>query len=114
MFAGGSESVRGFPLDKLPPLDADGNPLGGSSRIEGGGELRFPIYRLIHGVIFLDFGSLSHGFDHWKIDDIRWSTGGGFRLNTPVGPIRLEAGYQLQNNPPLDRYDIHFSLGFPF
>ena len=27
---------------------------------------------------------------------------------------RLEYGYQLQENPPLNRGEIHFSLGFPF
>ena len=72
------------------------------------------IYRLIHGVAFVDVGSLTEGFRDIALDTFRWSTGAGLRLHTPVGPVRLEYGYQLQDNPPLDRGQIHFSLGFPF
>jgi len=67
---------------------------------------------LIHGVAFLDVGSLTEGFDEIRFKTFRWATGAGLRLYTPVGPIRLEYGYQLQENPPLNRGEFHFSLGF--
>jgi outer membrane protein insertion porin family len=114
LFAGGNNSVRGFPRDGLGPRDLSGTPKGGTTRIIGNMEIRFPIYRLIHGVAFVDVGSLTDGFEEIGFDTFRWSTGAGLRLYTPVGPIRLEYGYQLQENPPLGRGEFHFALGFPF
>ncbi len=114
LFAGGNNSVRGFPRDGLGPKDLSGTPKGGTTRIIGNMEIRFPIYRLIHGVAFVDVGSLTDGFEEIGFDTFRWSTGAGLRLYTPVGPIRLEYGYQLQENPPLSRGEFHFALGFPF
>jgi len=114
LFCGGNNTVRGFPRDGLGPKDLNGAPKGGTTRIIGNVEVRFPIYRLIHGVAFVDVGSLTNGFSEIEWDTFRWSTGGGLRLHTPVGPVRLEYGYQLQENPPLNRGELHFSLGFPF
>jgi outer membrane protein insertion porin family len=114
LFAGGNNSVRGFPKDGLGPRDQAGNPKGGTTRVLGSLELRFPIYRLVNGVAFVDVGSLTEGFEPVGFDTFRWSAGAGLRLHTPVGPVRVEYGYQLQDNPPLDRGEFHFSLGFPF
>jgi outer membrane protein insertion porin family len=114
LFAGGNNSVRGFPKDGLGPRDQAGNPKGGTSRILGSLEVRFPIYRLVNGVVFVDVGSLTQGFDTIGFEAFRWSAGAGLRLHTPVGPVRVEYGYQLQDNPPLNRGEVHFSLGFPF
>ncbi|MEW6442721.1 MAG: POTRA domain-containing protein [bacterium] len=114
LFSGGNNSVRGFPRDKLGPLDRDGNPLGGTTLAVANLELRFPVYRVVHGVVFVDTGSLTRGFPEMGLSSFRWAVGGGLRVYTPIGPLRLEYGYQLQPNPPLDRGEIHFSLGFPF
>jgi outer membrane protein insertion porin family len=114
LFAGGNNSVRGFPKDGLGPRDLDGNPKGGTTRVLGNLEVRFPIYRLVHGVGFVDVGSLTDGFEEMELESFRWSVGAGLRLHTPVGPIRLEYGYQLQDNPSLSRGEVHFALGFPF
>lgn len=114
LFAGGNTTVRGFPLERLGPLDADGNPLGGTTRILGSLEIRFPLYRLVHGFAFVDTGSLTEGWKPVTFDTFRWTSGGGLRLYTPVGPVCLGYGHQLQSNPPLDRGRIIFSLGFPY
>jgi outer membrane protein insertion porin family len=114
LFCGGNNTVRGFARDELGPRDLNGVPRGGTTRIIGNMEIRFPIYRLIHGVAFVDVGSLTDGFDEIEFETFRWSIGGGARLHTPVGPVRLEYGYQLQDNPPTNRGQIHFALGFPF
>lgn len=114
LFSGGNDTVRGFPKDGLGPRDSAGKPRGGTTRILGNLEIRFPIYRLVHGVAFVDVGSLTNGFEEIGFETFRWSAGAGLRLHTPVGPVRLEYGYQLQDNPPLKRGEFHFALGFPF
>jgi outer membrane protein assembly factor BamA len=114
LFAGGNSSVRGFPWQKLGPLDIFGTPLGGTTRVLGSVEFRFPLYRLLHGYVFVDVGSLTNGWEEVTWDTFRWTSGGGVRLYTPVGPLCLGYGYQLQDNPPLDRGQIIFSLGFPY
>ncbi len=114
LFAGGNNSVRGFPWQKLGPLDVLGNPLGGTTRVLGSVEFRFPLYRMLHGYVFVDVGSLTNGWEQVTWDTFRWTSGGGVRLYTPVGPLCLGYGYQLQENPPLDRGQVIFSLGFPY
>jgi outer membrane protein assembly factor BamA len=42
LFAGGPCSERGFVLNQLRPRDAQGNSLGGNSRLTDSLELRFP------------------------------------------------------------------------
>jgi outer membrane protein assembly factor BamA len=114
LFAGGNDSVRGFPRQSLGPVDILGTPLGGTTRVLGSVEFRFPIYRLLHGYVFVDVGSLTHGWSRVTWDTFRWTSGGGVRLYTPVGPLCLGYGIQLQPNPPLDRGEILFSLGFAY
>jgi outer membrane protein insertion porin family len=57
--------------------------------------------------------------------DYRWSFGGGIRVDTPVGPVRMDVGLPLkralQTDPENagaviieDKVIYHFSLGFPF
>lgn len=115
-FAGGSESVRGYPYQRLGPLDRDGNPIGGMTLVEGSLEWRFPIRGSIEGVFFFDFGSVYDESFHLGVDDLRYTGGCGVRYLTPVGPLRLDIGYQL--NPPdqdfFNPYQFHFSIGQAF
>lgn len=54
-----------------------------------------------------------------KLWDYRYSVGCGVRLDTPVGPVRLDAGFPLKrallsDSVTEDKVIYHFSLGFPF
>lgn len=118
-FAGGSNSVRGFPYQKLGPLDEEGNPLGGESLLEGNVELRFPVRIFNHafeGVVFFDFGQVYEKQISLSLDKIRYTTGLGIRYKTPIGPLRLDIGYQI--NPPDQDFfgpvQFHFSIGQAF
>jgi len=116
IFAGGNNSIRGYPYQKLGPLDSDGNPLGGRTLIEAGLELRFPLFGPVDGVVFAEAGNLSP--DSWSINfsDFRYTAGVGLRVKSIVGPIRFDLGYQL--NPPeeadFSRFQIHFNIGQEF
>ncbi len=54
-----------------------------------------------------------------KLWDYRYSVGCGVRVDTPVGPVRLDAGFPLKrallsDSVVEDKVIYHFSLGFPF
>lgn len=115
-FAGGSESVRGYPYQRLGPLDEDGNPIGGMTLVEGSLEWRFPVRDPFEGVVFFDFGNVFEQSYDLLWDKLGYSLGAGIRYLTLVGPLRLDFGYAL--DPPeqdfFNPYQIHFSIGQAF
>jgi outer membrane protein assembly complex protein YaeT len=112
--AGGSTSVRGFPFQKLGPLDANGDPLGGNSLLEGSFEIRFPIYKDFGGVAFFDYGNVySEQFDY-QLNKLKYAPGVGLRYNTLIGPIRADFGYALNPEPGIRRFQFFFSIGQAF
>ena len=113
-YSGGSTSVRGFAFQKLGPLDEDGDPLGGLSLAEGSAELRFPIWRRLSGVVFVDAGRVALDSSNIGGGDFYYSTGAGLRVRTPLGPLRLDYGFLL--NPPsgIDRSRLYISVGHAF
>ena len=98
LYLGGSDTVRGYGFQELPPLDRNGDPLGGQTAFNASVELRFPIYNALSGVTFVDSGLL--GLDPFQLEfsDMRYTCGVGLRYDTVIGPIRLDFGYKL--NPP--------------
>jgi len=115
-FTGGSNSVRGYPYQKLGPLDDAGNPLGGLTVLEGNLDWRFPLKDSWEGVLFLDAGNVYPRGYELVWDQLRFTTGVGLRYKTPVGPVRVDVGYQLNppDDAPFNRYQIHFSIGHAF
>lgn len=115
-FSGGSNSIRGYPYQKLGPLDEEGNPLGGLTLVELSSEWRFPVKGSWEGVLFFDTGNVFETRYELLWDQLRSTVGAGLRYKTPVGPLRLDVGYQL--NPPdqdfFNRYQIHLSIGQAF
>lgn len=114
-YPGGADSVRGYPYQRLGPLDENGRPLGGVAMLEGSVELRFPVWGDLGGVLFLDAGN-TWGTLELPIPALRYAAGCGIRYDTPVGPLRLDFGYQL-NPPPgdhLPRYQVFLTVGQAF
>ena len=58
----------------------------------------------------------------FKLNELRYAVGPGLRYETPVGPIRFDVGYQVNEIPGLlidgapqpRRWRIHFSIGQAF
>lgn len=121
-FSGGSNSVRGYPYQRLgDAVDQEGEPVGGLTLLEGNVDWRFPLPfpRSLEGVLFFDFGNVFEDSFHLLWDNLRYTVGCGIRYPTRVGPLRLDVGYQI--NPPdlpdeasFNRYQIHFSIGQAF
>jgi outer membrane translocation and assembly module TamA len=90
--------------------------------LEMSAEVRAPLYGKINGVFFVDAGSVE--IRPWDIafKTMRYDVGPGLRYVTPIGPIRVDFGYQLNPIPGLlvdglpegRRWRIHFSLGQAF
>lgn len=113
-FAGGPGSVRGYQLNRLGPLDADDNPIGGSSLLEGSIEIRYPITGQIGGTAFVDFGNVFIPEFSYKLDELKYTVGAGLTYMTPVGPLRVEAVYAIN---PEDRdltSPFSFAIGQAF
>lgn len=115
-FPGGADSVRGYPYQRLGPLDSAGKPLGGEAMLVGNLELRFPIHGDLRGVVFTDMGNAFEDWEEFDSFSLRYTAGLGLRYDTPVGPLRLDWGFQL--NPPEDapigRYEFYLSVGQAF
>lgn len=115
-FAGGPQSVRGFGLNllgptvlvlqedecsgydsfddcaqDLPPNEFSERPLGGNSVFEGSVEARFRAGARWTVAAFVDFGQV------WETINDRTplvaTPGAGIRFRSPVGPLRLDVGY---------------------
>lgn len=115
LFMGGANSVRGYAERGVGPMDALGAPLGGTLRLGATAELRFPLVWILTGAVFLDGGMV--GDRAPDVQPARWKygAGAGLRLQTPVGPIRLDYGYKLnRSRGDNDPWRIHFSLGESF
>jgi outer membrane protein insertion porin family len=113
-FAGGASTIRGYREDRVGPLDARGNPEGGNATAILNLEWRFPIWRWFGGAVFIDTGTVTPEVSGLKLDTFRTGTGGGLRIKTPVGPIRVDVGYALQPIPGESRTHVYVSVGNPF
>jgi outer membrane protein assembly complex protein YaeT len=114
-FAGGDNTVRGFPRDHLGPIDpVSGDPLGGELSLIYNQEVRFPIWRSLRGVAFYDGGNVFSAPADLSARDLRSVLGVGLRLNTPIGPLRLDYGRVLDRKTGEDPGALYFSIGQAF
>jgi outer membrane protein assembly factor BamA len=137
-FAGGAVSQRGFGERQLSPSirgvppDMNGErtgaklevPYGGGGLFETSLEARVPITKVysmpLGFVTFLDGGDVVETPGDLDFGNLHWAAGGGLRLQTVVGPVRLDVGYRLNrtnglNDPaPGTHFAYHLSIGEAF
>ncbi|HEY4818967.1 MAG TPA: BamA/TamA family outer membrane protein, partial [Candidatus Acidoferrum sp.] len=126
-FAGGGTSLRGFALNQAGPRDSVGFPVGGQALLILNQEFRFPmrlpfIGTALSGALFYDGGNVYSRLSRVtlrpyppkpiffpnskqcefnctnELNYFSHTVGLGFRYSTPVGPIRIDLGYQI-NRP---------------
>lgn len=113
-FAGGSTTNRGFAFQKLGPLDSNEEPVGGNSLILGTIESRFPVWRELGGVLFVDVGNVYARQWQFKLDELKYSPGIGIRYDTLIGPLRVDFGWNANGDEDLRPFQVHFSIGHTF
>src|SRR5215471_2905038 len=110
-FLGGATSVRGFEFRDIGPKDARGNPLGGTSFLQFNLEIGRSFGRLLRLVTFIDAGNVYNPGNQFDFGNVRRSAGAGFRLITPLGPIRLDYGFKLDRQRGEKLGALGFLLG---
>ena len=113
-FLGGRTTVRGYKQDTLGPKGPDENPTGGDAFLCGNLELRSYLGKSIGLVAFLDSGNVWQKTKDIDPGNLKYSTGLGFRYNTPVGPISIDYGHKLNREKGESPGELHFSIGHAF
>jgi outer membrane protein assembly factor BamA len=112
-FAGGARTVRGVREDGLGGYDFLGAPLGGTTMLVFNQEVRFPVYRWIRGVVFLDAGGVGDLGDV-AVSRLTGSGGIGLRVSTPFAVLRLDYGKTLWRGSSDDDGQWIFGIGHTF
>jgi outer membrane translocation and assembly module TamA len=122
-YAGGDTTSRGFTRDRLGApntIDSDGFPHGGMGMLIFNGELRFPVWKWIGAVTFVDVGNVFYRVNDIRLDELRPALGGGLRVRVPaLPPIRLDIGYNpyprtFQNGSRERSYAVYLGIGQAF
>ncbi len=106
---GGMNSLRG--LRDVGPVDEAGYPIGGETMLNFTAEVVFPLLKDagIKGVVFFDTGNAWNSGYH--LDDMRETAGTGVRWYSPIGPLRLEWGYVLDQKTGEAASRWEFTIG---
>lgn len=116
-YLGGLRTVRGFENGRISPLDAvTGERIGGEAMWYMNSEWIFPVVKDIglKGLIFFDAGNVYAKTSDFDFSNAKKSTGLGFRWLSPMGPLRLEWGYNLDPAPGDKSSVWDFSMGGMF
>ncbi len=106
-FAGGDQSVRGYPYQSLGPRDDTGKVVGGKNLAVGSVELERTLAQNWSAALFYDLGNAFN-----DPVELEWAQGAGLgiRRYTVVGPIKIDLARQLGVSKPSFR--LHLSIGF--
>ena len=131
-FSGGGTSLRGFPIDQAGPqrlvpfcnvLKNQAGcvnvtlPVGGRQLFILNSEVRFPIriMKQLGGVAFYDGGNVysAINFNNF-LNNYSNTVGVGLRYATPIGPIRVDLGRNLNPVPGINATQYFITLGQAF
>jgi outer membrane protein assembly factor BamA len=130
-FAGGGTTLRGFPINEAGPIRyvpfcTPGQstncpsvpvPVGGNQLVIINSELRYPIPIMsnLGGVVFYDGGNVYRRINF--ADFVRNYTntvGIGLRYSTPIGPVRIDFGHNLNAPAGISANQFFITLGQAF
>jgi len=111
-FIGGEQSIRGYPIRSIGPVDEYGNVVGGTQYVQVNLEYMYRIGQPMRIVVFFDAGNSFLSGEGLSNVNFRKSTGLEFRMFIPHLniPLRLIVAYSL--DPILDQQRVNFGFGF--
>lgn len=131
-FSGGGTSLRSFPINQAGPqrlvpfcnvLQGEPGcvnvtvPVGGKQLFILNSEARFPlgIAKPLGGVVFYDGGNVysAINFNNF-INNYTNTVGFGLRYSTPIGPIRIDFGRNLNPIPGINPFQYYITVGQAF
>ena len=108
-FAGGDQSVRGYNWKSLGPKDKTGQVVGGKNVLSGSLEYNYQIQEKWLAAVFLDTGDAYNS----RLDKLYYGAGFGARWLSPVGMIRTDLGWPINEDNKQTRLgSMVFYLGF--
>ncbi len=127
---GGGNTVRGYSESRVGRLDPDDAPVGGLVMFLVSIEIRFPMFWLLQGGVFLDSGNVWSDVSEIKLRrfpdglttrtynplNVAHGVGLGVRMKTPVGPFRFDYGFKVGSGrvPGESSGTLHVALGQAF
>ena len=116
-YLGGMNSIRGFPSASISPVDpVTDEKVGGDKMWYANIAVQFPLLEEagLHGEIFTDLGNVYAVNKSWDFSDYKQTVGVGFLWMSPMGPIRLAWGYNVDQQPGEDSSNWDFTMGGAF
>jgi outer membrane protein assembly factor BamA len=131
-FSGGGTSLRGFPIDQAGPqrlvpfcnvLQGQAGcvnvtvPVGGKQLFIFNSEVRFPlgIMKALGGVVFYDGGNVYRTINlHDFVSNYTNTLGIGLRYSTPIGPVRIDFGRNMNPVPGIKPFQYYITIGQAF
>ncbi len=109
-YVGGIYTVRGLGYGEAGPK-SNGEFIGGTKELIFNTEYIFPLIKemKLKGLVFFDAGN-SYDVSE-PIGSLRYTAGTGIRWISPVGPIRIEWGYNLDRKPGESSNKVEFTFG---
>ena len=92
-------------------------PVGGRQLFILNSEVRFPlgIMKALGGVVFYDGGNVYSAINfHNFINNYSNTVGIGLRYSTPIGPLRVDVGRNLNPVPGIKATQYYITLGQAF
>jgi translocation and assembly module TamA len=106
-FAGGDRSIRGFDYHEIGEINASGIIIGGEYLAVASAEYEYYFTEDWGAAVFVDAGdAFTGGFS------VNVGAGVGLRWRSPLGPIRLDVGFPVQTDLPIENgWRLHVQLG---
>jgi translocation and assembly module TamA len=111
-YGGGGGSVRGYGYQRVGPMDAKDNPIGGRTIAEAAVELRQRVTDRFGAVAFVEAGSVGRTLTGFE--DPRYGAGVGIRYYTAFGPIRADIATPLNPRASDASIQLYISIGQAF
>jgi outer membrane protein insertion porin family len=116
LFAGGSNSIRGFSFRGIGPVDpVTKEQIGGKVLILGTAEYTMPAYSdMLRGALFVDVGKVDTDVNDINFNNLRASLGFGFRARVPFlgnSVVAVDLGFPVIRKDEDDEQTVTFNFG---